>query len=577
MKLKYCFYWIIFFTNLAWSQPDIKVNSINILTNNKISQLSNLGQVWGFLKYYHPAVYSGEYDWDSKLLQVFPQVLNAKNNNDAYEIIERWVDSLGTVPACTNCSFIPVKDIKLKADYGTLFDKNNLAVSLMRKLRFIAENYNAPDSQYYVAADKEYGELFIKNESAYENARINAPMNFLALYRFWNYIQYFYPYRHLIGKSWTRVLNEFIPVFYGIKNDTDYVIACTKMITSINDSHGCISLLPPRFGSAPLAIQHHKAIPVQTSFIENKCVVTGYYQDSLEIKNILHRGDIIDSINGISIDSVIQRYSPYIPASNYPTKLRELIAPMFNVLRGDEDSMTLYITRNKQSFNLCLPLLTDSQITKAAYYTKDVVHKPVCSVISNNIGYLCPQDMQLKDTAAIERMFANTKGLIIDLRYYPTPWIVYLMYWLEAEIKPIAIYTTPTLQKPGTIVYKGNFEMDRRSTDFYKKRVVIIVNEWTQSRQEFAAMIFRTAKNAVVLGSKTAGADGTVCSMPLPYGLNLQFTKYGIENPDSTETQRKGIKIDIPVQPTIKGVLAGKDELLDKAIDIIENKKYSAE
>lgn len=43
----------------------------------------------------------------------------------------------------------------------------------------------------------------------------------------------------------------------------------------------------------------------------------------------------------------------------------------------------------------------------------------------------------------------------------------------------------------------------------------------------------------------------------------------GVYYPDGTETQRIGIVPDITVKPTIKGIKEGKDELLEKAIEII--------
>ena len=36
-----------------------------------------------------------------------------------------------------------------------------------------------------------------------------------------------------------------------------------------------------------------------------------------------------------------------------------------------------------------------------------------------------------------------------------------------------------------------------------------MVNEWTQSHSEFTCMCFQTAPNATVIGSQTAGADGS--------------------------------------------------------------------
>ena len=43
----------------------------------------------------------------------------------------------------------------------------------------------------------------------------------------------------------------------------------------------------------------------------------------------------------------------------------------------------------------------------------------------------------------------------------------------------------------------------------------------------------------------------------------------GVYYPNGDETQRVGIIPDIEVKPTIDGIKKGRDELLEKAIDLI--------
>jgi C-terminal processing protease CtpA/Prc len=49
------------------------------------------------------------------------------------------------------------------------------------------------------------------------------------------------------------------------------------------------------------------------------------------------------------------------------------------------------------------------------------------------------------------------------------------------------------------------------------------------------------------------------------------MSSVGIYYPDGRETQRIGIVPDIEVKPTIQGIRVGRDELLEKAIEIIKN------
>ena len=83
-------------------------------------------------------------------------------------------------------------------------------------------------------------------------------------------------------------------------------------------------------------------------------------------------------------------------------------------------------------------------------------------------------------------------------------------------------------------------------------------------------MAFRARANTTIIGSTTAGADGNVSRIALPGGLSTMISGIGVFYPDGTETQRIGIVPDIEVKPTIEGIRNGKDELLEKAIELIK-------
>ena len=82
-------------------------------------------------------------------------------------------------------------------------------------------------------------------------------------------------------------------------------------------------------------------------------------------------------------------------------------------------------------------------------------------------------------------------------------------------------------------------------------------------------MALRVAPKAVVLGSTTAGADGNVSLISLPGGIQTYISGIGVYYPDGRETQRTGIIPDIEIHPTLDGIRKGEDELLNKAIELI--------
>ena len=82
-------------------------------------------------------------------------------------------------------------------------------------------------------------------------------------------------------------------------------------------------------------------------------------------------------------------------------------------------------------------------------------------------------------------------------------------------------------------------------------------------------MAFRAGDNTTIVGSTTAGADGNISTIILPGGLRTIISGIGVYYPDGTQTQRIGIVPDVKVEPTINGIKQGKDEVLEKALEII--------
>jgi C-terminal processing protease CtpA/Prc len=94
----------------------------------------------------------------------------------------------------------------------------------------------------------------------------------------------------------------------------------------------------------------------------------------------------------------------------------------------------------------------------------------------------------------------------------------------------------------------------------------ILVDENSISQSEFTTMAFRASPHAIVVGGTTAGADGNISPFLLPGGLQTQISGNGTFYPDKTPTQRVGIIPDLVARPTVAGIRAGRDEVLDAAM-----------
>jgi hypothetical protein len=171
--------------------------------------------------------------------------------------------------------------------------------------------------------------------------------------------------------------------------------------------------------------------------------------------------------------------------------------------------------------------------------------------------------------------FNKTKGIVIDLRCYPSDFIVFTLgrYLMPRPIEFVK-YSEFDINNPGLFRWVAQpTKVGQINKDYYKGKIIILVNEYTMSSAEYTVMAFRVAPKAVVIGGTTAGADGNFSSINLPGGIVTGISGIGVYYPDGRETQRVGIIPDIEVKPTIKGIKEGRDEELEKAIKIIDNSK----
>ena len=154
--------------------------------------------------------------------------------------------------------------------------------------------------------------------------------------------------------------------------------------------------------------------------------------------------------------------------------------------------------------------------------------------------------------------------IIFDIRNYPngTAWdIADLIYpsWIC-----YSKCTRPELYYPGTFFWNYDF----LGWNGYTGKVIILCNQETQSQAEYSCMILRAMQNSVIIGSQTAGTDGNITSFKISQDIQTGFTTRGVYYPNGDSTERIGIVPDSVVYPTREGIRHGRDEVLEKALQV---------
>ncbi len=531
-----------------------------ITTKNNLKYLALLGQTWGFLKYHHPAIAKGEYNWDAALFRITPSILKAANDKEFSTLLENWIDNLGKVPNCDNCKLeIKSSDIIVKPSYGTLFTNKTFSSSLIAKLKFILNN-TSNQKKYYVsqagAGNPSFDHELIYNHNKYPDAGLRL----LALFRYWNMIQYYCPNREIIPSNWNKVLYDFIPELTRASDKLNYVNTLAKLVGTIHDGHAFIDskVYDQSLGKYRL--------PIGTKYIDDQLVINNFYSDTLNIKTNLKLGDVLIGINGVKVTNLIKQYLPFIPSSNLESAMRDL--PGTYLLRSNEQQFKLEILRDGQLMQVVQNALINNEIDTYLWGPKP--HLKPYQLLNKDIGYVLCNMFKVTDMDSIKKQFASTKGMIVDMRNYPVDEMVHsLGKYFKSYSSPFIRMTYGSISHPGNFIKFPAIKNGEAGKESYKGKIVILVNELTQSNAEFVTMAFQSAKNVTVIGSTTAGADGNISIIKLPGGFNTWISGLGVYYPDGTNAQQKGVKIDLLIKPTIAGIKNGEDEVLEKAKSLI--------
>lgn len=525
------------------------------LTND----LELLGKVWGFLKYHHPAIAKGKYNWDFELFRMLPEFLKNKSRPDRDKVLVKWIESLGKVPACKSCRDI-AQDAFLKPDHAWI-TATPMSKSLQEKLLNIHKNRHQGEHFYIGMADN-IGNPEFMHEMPYANMPYpDAGFRLLTLYKYWNMIHYFFPYKHLMDKPWNGVLRAYIPMLLDAANELEYEQAAVRLIGDIQDTHANLW-----GGSNAMNEQKGKYYaPVHVRFIENQLVVTDYYNPELKEKTGLELGDVITNINGKPVDQIIGEVKKYYPASNEPTRLRDISA---DLLRANEPEIRIGFIRDRDEKTKKLTLYERDSLNIYRWYPRDDGGQSY-RLLNDSIGYVTLKNIKELDVPLIKKDFKNTKGIIIDIRNYPSAFMPFMLgSFFVSDNTEFVKFTAGDVNMPGQFRFGPPLEIPPQG-ETYPGKLVVLVNELTQSQAEYTSMAFRAGERTTIIGSTTAGADGNVSGILLPGGLRTMISGIGVYYPDGKETQRIGIVPDVEVNLTIQGIKEGKDELLIKAIEVI--------
>ena len=537
----------LFIITLAYNQP---------INRQEVNNLAALSKVWGFLKYFHPEVSKGKFDWDTVLVMNYQRVLDVKSKQEFNVLINRIITSAGPVEPCPTCYKKEPDSLKINLNLAWMSDTSVFMPYVISRLWYIYENHY-PSQNIYIKRNRKIGNAVFPGEKLYNETSLpGREYRFLALSRFWNVINYYYPYRYLIPMPWDSIYIEFIPRMINITSDYMYYRIIQELASRLNDGHGFIS------SHVVNIFSNRKILPFRVRTINNAEVVTNLYDTVLCREAGVMLGDTILSVDGLYAPIARKHYAQYTAASNQ-NYLNSQVDYWMSIVKHNPAEVV--IKRAKDTIKLEVKALS-GDIRKTLQHSPELPFK----LLNDSVGYILMSRLRENDIDPAFQLFSKTKYLIIDSRNYPN-WVIYpLSKKLLNRESVFARVTEPDFQHPGLIKWVRPMKAGYNNPDYYKGKVIVLVNSETMSRAELTVMAIKKAPNVVVIGEQTAGANGDVSILPLPGGIDVYFSGLGYYFADYSLMQKVGIRPDIVQKPTIQGIMSQKDEIFDRALQYIK-------
>jgi hypothetical protein len=368
----------------------------------------------------------------------------------------------------------------------------------------------------------------------------------------WNILQHFFPYFDVIRDDWSAVLPETLSAAATDPDANAFRLTLEKMIAHLHDGHGhVVSRTQPTTYQLPLLL----------TFIGEAPIVLRPVGQAAQ--KLVHPGDVIVSIGGEPATTLIAFARAHEPAAT--EGFFRWRAAMRIAQRPSDDPVNVELRApDGATRTISLTPIPPHQIPPER-------GGPIISEPRPGIWYVDLDRATDKDLDAAMPHLAEAKGLVLDMRGYPSHFSMGFLGHFADEPLQCARWEIPLANWP-----------DREHLDFdharwnlpplappITARTAFITDGRAISAAETFMGIVEAYKLAEIVGEPTAGTNGNVNAVSLPGGYSIMFTGMKVLKHDGSQHHGVGIIPTIPAHRTVEGIAAGKDEMLDAALDAV--------
>ena len=373
----------------------------------------------------------------------------------------------------------------------------------------------------------------------------------------WNVYQHFYPYFDVVDTDWDSVLTSTLADARDDADAWDFLRTLQKMVAHLDDGHAGVSYASREGRARP---------PFRVGWVEGRVVVVATGDE-----NLFQVGDVVVSVDGVPAKSIMEDAETHISGSpqwKQDMALRRLFA---EGMRGTE--VQLELERGGERIDVTAPRIPQPRGYATLQMGTDLRESRLGNVeeLQEGIWYVNLGRARMSEISERMDKLAAARGVVFDAREgaglagvlaHLTDTPLYSAHWQIPQI----IYP----DRVNLVGYDttGRWVIGPRAPRFAGKAVFLISSRAISGSETFMGIV-EHYKLGEIVGQPTAGANGNNNPFTIPGGYNFGFTGMRVIKNDGSQHHTVGILPTVPLERTIQALRDGRDEYIERAIQLI--------
>ncbi|MHC4470261.1 MAG: S41 family peptidase [Planctomycetota bacterium] len=371
----------------------------------------------------------------------------------------------------------------------------------------------------------------------------------------WNVFQHFYPYFDVVETDWPAALRRALTEAAEAVDERAFLDVLRRLVKELHDGHG---------GVYHQSEQRAFRMPFVWDWVEGGLVVT-LVPDGDD--SGLAAGDVVHAIDSVPAKDALAVEEALISGAT----------PQWIRYRGVEN---LAWSETRGPRKLTVERAGKPGVKVVVEVEPELPRKGLAeprpekvAEVEPGVFYVDLSRVNDADFDAALPKLSKATGIVFDMRGYPRRIGPQTFFpHLVTEPSTSAQWHIPVLTRPDRVGI--TFERGREWQLFPQKpyldaKRAFITDGRAISYAESCMGIVEHYRLGEIVGAATAGTNGNVNPVTLPGGYRVTWTGMKVLKHDGSRHHGVGILPTIPVSRTRAGVAAGRDELLERALEAV--------